>query len=349
MSQTLFLLGDINFKGMADTSRNFERVAPMLASADLVFANLECCFHRLPTDADERRGFYVDPAMARALKDAHLHAVGNANNVNIGRAAILETNATLDDLGIAHVGAGEDARSAQAPLIIERDGVRYGILQRTAVYWPDNHEAGVDAPGVAIIRGHTAYRPALQLQSARTRPGVPPEVVTWADSESIARFRDDVAGLRAKADVVVASVHWGFRREVLAYQREFAQAAIDAGADLIYGHGPHMVLPIETYRGKPIFYGLGNFSFHMAHNVDLHHEWLGMVVEARIDNKAIVGWRLRFVERDENNRTLIARLDAHAEEYARLIEHATRMSATLTVSDDGLSCDLILNPAQALC
>lgn len=347
MSQTLILLGDINFKGMADTSRNFERIAPMLASADVVFANLECCFHRLSSDADERRGFYVEPAMARALKDAHLHAVGNANNVNIGRAAILETNATLDDLGIAHVGAGRDARSAQAPLVIERDGVRYGILQRTAVYWPDNHEAGHAAPGVAVIRGHTAYRPALQLQSARTRPGVPPEVITWADPESIALFRDDIAALRVQADVVIASLHWGFRREVLAYQREFAQAAIDAGADLVYGHGPHMILPIELYRGKPIFYGLGNFSFHMAHNVDLHHEWLGMVVEATITDKELVGWRIRFVERDEGNRTLIAKLDAHREEFERLCGYAAQMNASLTTSEDGLSCDLTLGPAKA--
>ena len=46
---------------------------------------------------------------------------------------------------------------------------------------------------------------------------------------------------------------------------EIAHAAIDAGADLVIGHGPHYSLPVEVYRGKPIFYGLGSFSFHTGH------------------------------------------------------------------------------------
>ena len=62
--------------------------------------------------------------------------------------------------------------------------------------------------------------------------------------------------MRDEADIAVASFHWGLDREVLAYMTEIARAAIDAGADLVIGHGPHFVLPIEIYRGKPIFYGL---------------------------------------------------------------------------------------------
>ena len=342
MSQHLFLLGDINFKGMADTDLNFSQVKTMLAQADVVFANLECCFHTLPPQADEQRGFYVDPALAQALTDANLHLVGNGNNVNIGRAAILQTNGVLDALGIEHVGSGKDLAAASAPVVVTREGVRYGFLQRTAVYWPDNHEATDSLPGVATIKGHTAYRPAMQLQAARTRPGVPPEVVTWADSASLDRFQQDVSALRAQADIVVASLHWGYRREVLTYQREFAHAAIDAGADLVFGHGPHMILPVEAYKGRPIFYGLGNFSFHMAHTADVHHEWVGMMVEARIDEGRIAQLVLRFVERDANNQTLIVRLDRHADEYARLVRYAAEMGATLTEQDEGMGCLLSL-------
>jgi len=340
MSQHLFLLGDINFKGMADTSGNFVGIQPLLSSADVVFANLECCFHTLPPEPEERRGFYVDPALAAALRDAHLHVVGNANNVNIGRAAILETNRVLDALGIQHVGAGADPASAQAPVVIHRDGVRYGFLQRTAVYWPDNHEAAPGLPGVAVIKGHTAYRPALQQQAARTRPGVPPEVVTWADRESLTEFARDVSALRAQADIVVASVHWGYRRDVLDYQREFAHAAIDAGADVVFGHGPHTMLPIETYLGRPIFYGLGNFSFHMAHTADVHHEWVGMIVQVRVEAGRLAAWTLRYVERDAENRTGVVRMDRHPEEYARLQVQAERMGATLRLHSDGMACDL---------
>ena len=63
--------------------------------------------------------------------------------------------------------------------------MRVGFLQRTSVYWPTNHEAGEHSPGVAALRGHTAYQ--LPLHKTRpeippaNRPGVPPVVVTWAD------------------------------------------------------------------------------------------------------------------------------------------------------------------------
>lgn len=342
MSQHLFLLGDINFKGMSQTRHNFDQVKTVLAQADVVFANLECCFHTMSPQADEQRGFYVDPALAPALKDTGVQVVGNGNNVNIGRAAILQTNSVLDALGIKHIGSGKDLDAATAPVVITHEGVRYGFLQRTAVYWPDNHEATASLPGVATIKGHTAYRPALHLQAARTRPGVPPEVVTWADRASLERLAQDVSALRAQADVIVASLHWGYRREVLSYQREFAHAAIDAGADLVFGHGPHMILPIEAYKGRPIFYGMGNFSFHMAHTADVHHEWVGMTVQAQIDNKRMTQLTLRFVERNADNQTLFVRLDRHPEEYARLVQYATEMDATLRDQDDGISCVLTL-------
>src|SRR5882757_8329179 len=63
----------------------------------------------------------------------------------------------LDQLGIPHAGAGANLAAARAPVILERDGVRFGFLQRSSVYWPTNHEARKDATGIAVIRGHTAY------------------------------------------------------------------------------------------------------------------------------------------------------------------------------------------------
>jgi hypothetical protein len=106
-----------------------------------------------------------------------------------------------------------------------------------------------------------------------TRPGRNPadeprrraaDVVTWADREYLAAFADDIAALRRDADIVVASCHWGLGQEVLDYMTEIAHAAVDAGADIVIGHGPHYSLPVEIYHGKPIFYGLGSFSFHTA-------------------------------------------------------------------------------------
>src|SRR5215475_13772687 len=109
------------------------------------------------------------------------------------------------------------------------------------------------------------------------RPGVPPDIITWADAAYLSAFREDIAALRPRVDVLVASCHWGLGKDVLQYMTEIAHAAIDAGADIVVGHGPHYSLPIEVYKGKPVFYGLGNFSFHTGHRGRQHGDWLGML------------------------------------------------------------------------
>lgn len=329
MSQTLYLLGDINFRGVSDSSSLFDHVMEPVREADMVFANLECCLYEQPPNAVETRGFYVNPSNGKALQELGVRVVGNANNVTIGTEAINASLAELDRLGIGHVGAGVDISAARAPLVVEQEGLRYGFLQRTAVYWPDHHEANESRPGVATIKAHTAYRPILEQQSARTRPGVPPQVVTWADPDSLATYREDIAELRKHADVVIASFHWGFRREVLQYQREFAHAAIDSGADIVFGHGPHMILPIETYKKKPIFYGGGNFSFQMAHNNDVHTDWVGMMLRITIDDGRVGEIEMSFTQRNEANQTILYSVNELSHERDLLIQSSSALGTSL--------------------
>ena len=115
--------------------------------------------------------------------------------------------------------------------------------------------------------------------------------MTWADRAYLKSFTDQIAALRRETDLVVASCHWGLGEEVLDYMTEIAHAAIDAGADIVVGHGPHYSLPVEVYRGKPIFYGLGSFSFHTGHGGRRHGDWIGMM--ARIEAGAGPGSRRR--------------------------------------------------------
>jgi poly-gamma-glutamate capsule biosynthesis protein CapA/YwtB (metallophosphatase superfamily) len=340
MTHTLCLLGDINLKGVAEPDAVFDLVRPQLADAELVFANLECCLFDEANSAGEQRGFYVPTRFAAALKAAGLHALGQANNVNIGREAVASSLAALGRAGIATVGAGLDATSAYQPLVIERDGLRYGILQRTAVYWPDGHEAGPGRPGVAVIKAHTAYRPRLEQQAARTRPGVPPEVVTFADPASLAECAQAIAALRERAGIVIASFHWGYRAEILAYQREFAQAAIAAGADLVFGHGPHMILPIEFHAGRPIIYGSGNFSFQFAHDRVLHDDWTGMLLRASISGGVISLIEIAFVTRNAANQTVIRSVDELPRERDRLIAASAQLGARLKAGDGLLRLSL---------
>jgi len=287
MATTMILAGDVNLMNVTDPAIPFSLVKDEFSAGDMVFCNLECCLDRSPNGhSPENEGFFADPSAAgEALKSAGVQAVGIANNVNYGEAAIVASIARLDQLGIAHTGAGVNRAAARTPAILERGGVRFGFLQRSSVYWPTNHEAGENTVGIAVIRGHTAYQIPMHGGRPRAnRPGLPPQILTWADKQYLQWFAEDTAELRAQADIVVASCHWGVNREVLQYMTEIGHAAIDAGADIVVGHGPHYSLPIEVYKGRPIFYGLGSFSFHTGHGGLKHGNWLGMMVRVACES-----------------------------------------------------------------
>src|SRR5689334_8879769 len=204
MATKMILTGDVNLMNVTDPKIPFSLVQAESRASDIVFCNLECCLYRPPGGHSvEHEGFYADPSVAgKALKSAGIHAVGVANNVNYGEAAITGSIARLDEIGIAHTGAGVNLAAARAPVILDRDGVRFGFVQRSSVYWPTNHEAGDNAAGIAVIRGHTAYH--VPLHGGRppaNRPGIPPEIVTWADSAYLQWLEEDIADLRRRADI----------------------------------------------------------------------------------------------------------------------------------------------------
>lgn len=329
----MILTGDVNLMHVADPAIPFSQVRQELLGAALVFSNLECCLYDPPRGhAVESEGFFASPLVGgEALRSAGIAAVGIANNVNYGEAAITASIARLDTLAIAHTGAGPDAAAARAPAIIERDGVRYGFLQRSSVYWPTNHEAGPNSTGIAVIRAHTAYQ--VPMHKTRpdippmNRPGIPPVIITWPEPDYLRAFADDIARLRPQVDVLVASCHWGLHKEVLGYMRDIAHAAVEAGADIVVGHGPHYALPVEIHRGKPIFYGLGSFSFHTGHGGRRHGDWIGMMVRASIADRSIARVTFQFVRHDAANRTVLCAL---ADERDELDDVRTRSAANRT-------------------
>ena len=341
----MILVGDINLMNVEDAGVPFAMLGAEMRAADLVFANLECLLYEPPEGhAVEHEGFFADPEIGgEALQTAGIAAVGLANNVNYGAAAILGSIGRLDRLGIAHAGAGANLAAARAPAIVERGGLRIGFVQRSSVYWPTNHEAGERGPGIAVIRGHTAYQvPAHKTRPEvppMNRPGVPPTILTWADRAYLSGFRDDIAALRrpngdTRADIVVASCHWGLGEDVLDYMSEIAHAAIDAGADIVIGHGPHYSLPVEVYRGKPIFYGLGSFSFHTGHGGRRHGDWIGMMAEVEAERGGITGARFRFVRHNDRNETVACALSDEGPTLDRLTRRSAALGAQLAPEGD---------------
>jgi poly-gamma-glutamate capsule biosynthesis protein CapA/YwtB (metallophosphatase superfamily) len=338
MAGRLLLAGDVNLMDVTDATVPFRHVTAELHSADVVFANLECCLH-LPSQSHANEGFFADPQVAgEALRHSGIHAVGLANNVNYGSTNIAASIARLDQLGVLHTGAGANLAAARAPAIVAANGVRVGVLQRSSVYWPTDHEAHIDSPGIAVIRGHTAYHVPMGRMAPgvppANRPGVAPLIVTWADATYLDEFGKDIEALRSRVDIVVASCHWGLGREPLQYMREIAHAAIDAGADVVMGHGPHYPLPVEIYKGRPIFYGLGNLTFSTGHLSRKHVGWVGMLVEVTFERAFIAGCYYRFVRSNRHNESFLCRLADEGETLADLDARSCKLGARFTPEGD---------------
>ena len=344
MTNKLILTGDVNLMNVTDATVPFRHVAAELNAADVVFSNLECCLH-LSTQTHSNEGFFADPiAGGEALRLSGIRAVGIANNVNYGAANIAASIARLDQLVIPHTGAGPNLAAARAPAIVNRNGLRVGVAQRSSVYWPTDHEAHDDAPGIAVLRGHTAYHVPMgrisPTVSPANRPGVAPLIVTWADAAYLKEFGEDIKALRAQADIVVASCHWGLNRDHLQYMTEIAHAAIDAGADVVLGHGPHYILPVELYKGKPIFYGMGNLTFNTGHLGRKHAGWIGWLAEFTIENGGVAGCHLRFVRSNDNNESFFCRLADEGETLADLTARSGKLGATLKPEGDHIRVTL---------
>jgi poly-gamma-glutamate synthesis protein (capsule biosynthesis protein) len=343
----LILTGDVNLMNVADADVPFRRVKESFRSADLVFSNLECCLTSLANEhAVGVEGFFADPEVtAKALTGCGIAAVGLANNVNYGAEPINESIQNLDRIGIAHTGAGANDAAARAPAIVERKGQKIAFLQRSSVYWATNHEATKHSAGIAVLRGHTAYQVPMYKMKREipplNRPGIPPYIVTWADRDYLARFEKDIAAARESADIVIGSFHWGLHKDVLDYMKDIAHAAIDGGADAVIGHGPHYSLGVEVYKGKPIFYGLGSFSFHTGHGGQVHENWVGMMAKLSFDGRKLTRAAFEFVRHNDDNETYITPLSDEEAEYADIERRSHALGARLTREGD----EVVIGPA----
>jgi poly-gamma-glutamate capsule biosynthesis protein CapA/YwtB (metallophosphatase superfamily) len=234
---SLLAVGDIMLDGRATAvvaergaDYPFAAVVPLLRRAPIVLGNLEGPFARVAPRERRNHSYRVDPVLARALARAGITIVTLANNhlLDCGRAGVLETLEALGQAGVAAVGAGVDERAAHAPVIARAGALRVGVL---GYYWNRRCAAQGTLPGSAMD---------------------PPQALAA-----------DIGTLRAQVDRVVVTFHWGvpYERQPSSVDQAKARLAVDYGADAVIGHHPHIVQPAEVYRGRPIFYSVGNFAF----------------------------------------------------------------------------------------
>ncbi|MGW2340454.1 CapA family protein [Streptomyces sp. NPDC001661] len=232
--------------------------APLLRRADVTIGHVEVP-HSTTTvqQSTDVPAPPADPAALPALADAGFDIVTLAGNhiYDAGDIGIADTVAHARAAGLVTVGAGANLAEARRPAVVERGGLRVGVLSYNCV-GPRESWATSRKPGCAYVHVLTHY----ELDHAS--PGGPPKTYTFADPDSLAAMEDDVARLRERADVVCVAFHKGVGHTpaaVAMYERPVARAAIDAGADAVFSHHSHIMRGIETHRGRPIFHGLGNF------------------------------------------------------------------------------------------
>ena len=249
---TILLAGDL-ILDLPNPGHWLSGVAPAIRKADVAIGHLEVPH---TSSTVELKGDVPAPGAPvdnlAALAEAGFTAVTMAGNhiADCGAQGIADTIAELDRLGIAYCGAGETLQEATRPAVIHAGGRIIKLLSYNCV-GPEASWAGDDRAGCAFLRIETE-------DGSPIAPAAPLSRMADEAAQTLAR---DIAAARVGADLVIVALHKGLvhRPATLApYERAVAQAAIDAGADVVAGHHAHIVQGIEFYRGKPIFHGLGN-------------------------------------------------------------------------------------------
>jgi poly-gamma-glutamate synthesis protein (capsule biosynthesis protein) len=235
----------------------FANITSYLKSADFVFANLETPISAGPPVPDGDFSFHSDPSVVKGLVDAGVSMVSIANNhvPNAGTQGVIDTINYLDQADIGHAGAGSNEAAAEAPYYFQKNGIHFALLaynDKDVV--PADYSAGVNHPGTNFM-----------------------------DTAKVTR---NVAAAKENADIVIVSMHAGHEYHDIpdVDQVNFAHAAIDAGADIVIGTHPHVVQPVELYKGKYIIYCLGNFVFDQGFSYEVEH---GMTVKLDFDKAGL--------------------------------------------------------------
>lgn len=238
------------------------KVEDFFRNADIVAVNLEGPMSDEGVRSGSEYSFRADPRAVETLKLLNASVVSLANNHmwDYGRAAMMDTIEILSENNIVSAGAGGNARVANAPAIRETKGMKFHFFAYTNLY-PKSLEAGENSPGVSSFVPEKAYGEIQAIKSADPK------------------------------NIVIVLFHWGeeYEPHPNAFQRDTAHALVDAGADMVIGHHPHVAQDAEEYKGKHIFYSLGNFIFDQYFSEETMR---GLVVEAFAENGRITDVKL---------------------------------------------------------
>ncbi len=223
---------------------------PLLSGADVLFTNLEAAVEG-PGAEQPTRGpellHAVDAAMLDAMQAEgfNLVALSDNHSWDLGTGGVLSTLQAVESRRLAHAGTGRDLAAAAAPGFLATPHGRVALVAMASGKVGTGGAAKANRPGVNELR---LDEKTLQL-----------------NSDDTARILAAIRAAAAQAALVIVYEHnhdWADPMTVTpAWMEAWAHACVDAGAGLFVEHGEPLLHGIEIYRGRPIFYGLGNFVF----------------------------------------------------------------------------------------
>ncbi len=315
-----------------------DALARIVRGATFAVANLE--MNLLDADtadhASSRPGSrwpFGSPDDAAALKDYGFDALTLANNhaADYGVDGIIDTEHVLDAAGLLHAGTGSDLEEARAPVFA---GTRHRIalislstsseeearatvtrgdisgrpglspLRYTADITVDPQRFAALADTVGRLQSGAASRATLSLFGATIHRGARPAIAFRADARDVADILETIRTAHAVSPLVVVSIHSHEPNNAsdtpASFVETFAHQAIDAGARLVIGHGPHRLRGLELYHGGAIFYSLGNFIYQFQDLDPLAADEFdsGADLLARVTGSAPASSRLDGLEED---------------------------------------------------
>ena len=298
------MVGDIFLQQPLPDSGELAEVIDVLKSADFAFGNLETPVSKGGEPTEKWINMRMRPDLLDDVMGMGFQVLTLANNhmMDFGELGFVDTLTHFYQRNLTYVGAGLDIDLAWEAKILRKGDVDVAFLGAASTLGPLS-AAGANRPGVAPI--HVS--------------GSAPYVHTRAWQEDIDRAVVAIERVLYDVDLIVVAMHWGvppfwrprFQDGLADYQVEVGHALIEAGADVIVGHHPHSLQEVEVYKGKPIFYSLGNFVFH--HNK-------GPVEETPVSRNAPYG--LTMARRDRNwseSLIVVAELDDEDEIAYRLV------------------------------
>ncbi|MGA2329961.1 MAG: CapA family protein [Bryobacteraceae bacterium] len=261
----VILAGDImlsravaaHMKRAGDWDLPFRNMAGFLRSADVSFANLESPFSgEEGFHATKSLVFNAPPESVQGLEEYGFRVVSLANNhaLDQGPRGVAYTRKHLEEHHIQTVGAGQTQEEAWRPAILEIRNTKIGFLAASYASFNDAGRA--------------------------TNPYV-------ARTGDLDRLKAAISDLRSQRAFIIVSMHAGeeYTSKPRDGQIRFARAAIDAGANVVVGHHPHWIQPVEKYKGGLIFYSLGNFIFDQGYSMKTRE---GMAVRLHIRGQRLL-------------------------------------------------------------